>query len=205
MLNLLRSGKASMVSATAVSPSPDALLRFEDEIDFFRDRIILRPQEISNSPEVIGRLGVIAMNTAIEMDIYGNINSTHIIGSRMVNGIGGSGDFARNAVLTIFNAPSTVKGGKISSIVPMVSHVDHTEHDAMAIVTEQGYADLRGLSPRERALRIIENCAHPNYREGLLDYFKRAVKSTGGQTPHLPDEALSWHSRYMRTGSMLPV
>ena len=153
MLDLLRSGKANMASTTALSPSPAALEEFLDEVDFFRDKIILRPQEISNNPEVVRRLGVIAMNTAIEADIYGNVNSTHIMGSKMMNGIGGSGDFSRNGAITIFSTPSTAKGGKISSIVPMVSHVDHTEHEVMVLVTEQGYADLRGLSPKERAVK----------------------------------------------------
>jgi hypothetical protein len=69
---------------------------FNDNVDFYRERIILRPQEISNHPEVVRRLGCIAMNGMIETDIYSNINSTHIAGSRIMNGIGGSGDFARN-------------------------------------------------------------------------------------------------------------
>lgn len=203
MLDLLRSGKATMASTTALSPSPAALERFLDEVDFFRDKIILRPQEISNNPEVVRRLGVIAMNTAIEADIYGNVNSTHIMGSKMMNGIGGSGDFSRNGAITIFSTPSTAKGGKISSIVPMVSHVDHTEHEVMVLVTEQGYADLRGLSPKERAVKIIENCAHPDFRDELMGYFKRACDASALHTPHILSEALSWHSRFLDTGSML--
>lgn len=202
MLDLIRAGKASVASTTAVSPSPAALEKFLDEIEFFRDKIILRPQEISNSPEVIRRLGVIAMNTAIEADIYGNVNSTHIMGSRMMNGIGGSGDFSRNSAVSIFTTPSTAKGGKISSIVPMVSHVDHTEHEVMVLVTEQGYADLRGLSPKERAVKIIENCAHPDFRDELMDYFNRACSSSSLHSPHLLNEALSWHVRFSETGSM---
>ena len=74
----------------------------------------------------------------IEADIYGNVNSTHIMGSSIQNGIGGSGDFARNAYISMFLSPSTAKSGAISCIVPMVSHVDHTEHDVHVIVTEQG-------------------------------------------------------------------
>lgn len=202
MLDLLRSGKATIASTTSLSPSPEALVKFEEEIEFFKKKIILRPQEISNNPEVARRLGVIAMNTAIEADIYGNVNSTHIMGTKMMNGIGGSGDFARNAALTIFSTASTAKNGEISSIVPMVSHVDHTEHDVMVLVTEQGYADLRGLCPRERAIKIIENCAHPDYREMLMDYYKRADASGPKHTPHLLEEALSWHSRFLKTGSM---
>lgn len=128
-------------------------------------------------------LEVISINTALELDIYGNVNSTHIMGTQMMNGIGGSGDFARNARLGIFVTKSIAKDGKISSIVPFVSHVDHTEHDVDVIVTEQGYADLRGLAPRERAELIIERCAHPMYREQLTEYYQEALKK-GGQTPH---------------------
>ena len=126
--------------------------RFQDNIDFYSDKIILRPQEISNNPEIARRLGVISMNTAIEVDIYGHVNSTHIMGTNMMNGIGGSGDFTRNAYLSIFTTTSCAKGGAISSIVPMCSHIDHTEHDVNVIVSEYGVADLRNKSPRERAL-----------------------------------------------------
>jgi succinyl-CoA:acetate CoA-transferase len=143
------------------------------------------------------------MNGMIEADLYGNVNSTHVMGSSIMNGIGGSGDFARNAYLSIFMTPSTAKGGRISCIVPMVSHVDHTEHDVQVIVTEQGLADLRGLSPRQRARLIIERCAHPDFRPALLDYFGRAETGAPGMhTPHLLQEALSWHSRYVAEGHM---
>ncbi len=162
---------------------------------------MLRPQEISNHPEVIRRLGIIAINTALEFDLYGNVNSTHVDGSQMMNGIGGSGDFARNASLSIFVTKSLAKDGAISSVVPMVSHVDHTEHDVDVVVTEVGLADLRELAPRERARAIIDNCVHPSYREPLADYFARA-SARGGHTPHLLEEALSWHRRRQETGSM---
>ncbi len=164
MLDLLRAGKMSRASATSISLSGSAYRDFEENIDFYRERIILRPQEISNHPELVRRLGVIAMNSMIEADIYGNINSTHVMGTGMMNGIGGSGDFARNGYLSFFVTPSVAKGGKISCIVPMCSHVDHTEHDTQIIVTEQGLADLRGLSPRKRAQVIIDRCAHPDFR-----------------------------------------
>jgi succinyl-CoA:acetate CoA-transferase len=144
------------------------------------------------------------MNTALEVDIYGNVNSTHVMGQRMMNGIGGSGDFARNAYLSIFTTPSIAKGGDISSVVPMVSHHDHTEHDTMVIISEQGVADLRGLSPRQRSRRIIEKCAHPDYRPMLRDYVERAEKGQFQHTPHLLGEALSWHQRFLQTGSMKP-
>jgi succinyl-CoA:acetate CoA-transferase len=205
MLGLLKSGTLSVASATAFSLSPDAVAEFNDNARDYRDRIVLRPQEISNHPELVRRLGVLAMNGVIEADIYGNVNSTHLMGSRIQNGIGGSGDFARNAYISFFVTPSTAKGGAISSIVPMVSHVDHTEHDVNVIVTEQGLADLRGLAPRRRARLLIDTCAHPDYRPMLEDYFDRALSGAFGKhTPHLLEEALSWHARYVQTGSMRP-
>ncbi|HEY9900382.1 MAG TPA: acetyl-CoA hydrolase/transferase family protein [Pantanalinema sp.] len=203
MIGLLRSGKLAYASATAFSLSPEAHSDVMAHLEEFRERIVLRPQEISNHPEIIRRLGVIAMNGMIEADIYGNINSTHVMGSRIQNGIGGSGDFARNGYLSIFMAPSIAQKGAISTIVPMVSHVDHTEHDVGVIVTEQGLADLRGLSPRQRARLIIERCAHPDVRPMLEDYLDRAERlSYGKHTPHLLADSLSMHQRYLRTGRM---
>lgn len=202
MLHLLDTGKVLFASGTSITPSLEGLQKFKENIEFYKEKIILRPQEISNHPEVIRRLGIIAINTAIEVDIYGNVNSTNIMGSKMMNGIGGSGDFTRNAYISIFTTASTAKNGDISAIVPMVSHHDHTEHDVMVLVTEQGVADLRGLSPKERAMCIINNCAHPDYRPLLLDYFIRAKEGKYNHTPHILEEALSWHDRFIKKGNM---
>ena len=204
LVNLIKSGKMLSASATSFSLSPEGVTSIMPHIGEYRDRIVLRSQEISNNPGIIRRLGVIAMNGMIEADIYGNVNSTHIMGSSIMNGIGGSGDFARSGFLSIFMAPSTAQKGCISTIVPMVSHVDHTEHDVSVVVTEQGLADLRGLSPTQRAKLVIETCSHPDYRAELRDYFNRAERlSNGKHTPHLLTESLSWHSRYLRCGHML--
>ena len=203
MLDLIDANKLNFASGTAFSPSPAGMERFYKDVEKYKKYLLLRPQEISNSPEVVHRLGVIAMNTALEVDIYGNVNSTHVTGTKMMNGIGGSGDFARNAFLTIFYTPSVAKNGAISSIVPMCSHVDHTEHDVDVIITEQGIADLRGLAPRARALEIINNCVHPDYKPVLLDYYNRAVEATKhAHTPHIIKEALSFHEKFIETKSM---
>lgn len=203
MFDLIDAGKLLMASGTSLSPSPDGLKRFYAGIKDYRDKIVLRPQEISNNPEVIRRLGVIAMNTALEMDIYGNVNSTHVTGTKMMNGIGGSGDFARNGGLSIFFTNSVAKGGDISCIVPFASHIDHSEHDVHVYVSELGVADVRGLSPKERARVIINNIVHPDYRDMLLDYLKRAEQKCGfSQTPHMLDEAMEWYTRFNETGSM---
>ena len=77
---------------------------------------------------------------------------------------------SRNAYLSVFATKSVAKDGKISSIVPMVTHVDHNEHDVDIIVTEIGLADLRGLAPRERAQRIIDHCVAEPYRAMLQAY-----------------------------------
>ena len=203
MLELIGDGTIEVASATSFSLSPEGVDEFVRNIDRYRSRIVLRPQEMSNHGELIRRLGVIAMNGMVEADLYGNVNSTHVAGTSIINGIGGSGDFARNGFLSCFVTPSTAKGGAISCIVPMVSHVDHTEHDVAVVVTEQGLADLRGLSPKQRARAIIANCAHPDYRPMLADYFDRACRDSHGKhTPHLLPEALSWHQRFLETGSM---
>jgi len=202
MLDLIKDGTVDLASAAALSLSPKAVEEFRQNVNFYKEHIILRPQEISNSPELIRRLGVIAMNGMLEADIYGNVNSTNVMGSQMMNGIGGSGDFARNGYISLFLTPSTAKNGAISAIVPFASHIDHTEHDTMVIVTEYGFADLRGCSPRERAKRMIE-IAHPDFREELRSYFERAcAQEKPGHTPHLLAEALSWHDRFNKTKNM---
>ncbi|MDM5339583.1 acetyl-CoA hydrolase/transferase family protein [Fictibacillus enclensis] len=202
VFDLLDAGKVKFASCCSITLSSEKMKSVFSNFETYRDRLLLRPQEISNHPELIRRMGLISINTALELDIYGNVNSTHVMGTKMMNGIGGSGDFARNARLGIFVTKSIAKDGKISSIVPFVSHVDHTEHDVDVIVTEQGYADLRGLAPRERVQKIIENCAHPLYRDQLNEYYQEALKK-GGQTPHVLEKAFSWHTNFEKNGTML--
>lgn len=203
MLDLIDSGKVDSISSAAITTSNAGTERFNANIDKYRKFIVLRPQELSNNPEVSRRIGVIALNTAIEFDIYGNVNSTHFYGSKVMNGIGGSCDFSRSSFLSIFCTTSVAKGGAASSVVPFVSHIDQTEHDVDILVTEQGLADLRGLCPQDRARTIIEKCVHPDFKEQLMDYFERAIEKTNSaHIPILLDEVFSWHSRFLETGSM---
>ena len=202
VIDLMEAGRVKAGSTCSLSLSQECLQHVYDNLDFFRDRLILRPSEISNHPEVIRRLGLIAMNTAIAVDLYGCVNSSHIGGTRLMNGIGGSGDFARNAFVSIFMCPSTQKGGAISSIVPMVTHVDHTEHDVRVVVTEWGVADLRGKGPDERARLLIENCAHPDYRNLLWDYLKIAKHS---HVSHNVSASLALNTAYEREGDMRKI
>ncbi len=199
--DLIDAGKLNFASGCSIILSERCNAQVFNNLEKYRDKLVLRPQEMSNHPEIVRRLGIIAINTALEFDIYGNVNSTHVCGTKMMNGIGGSGDFARNAHVSVFVTKSIAKGGAISSVVPMVSHVDHTEHDVDILVTEQGLADLRGLAPRERAVEVIKHCVHPDYRNAMLDYYERACVR-GGHTPHILEEAFSWHTRLEQQGTM---
>ncbi len=201
---LLQAGVFQSISTSSVALTEAGRRELYDHMDCYHDRIVVRPQEISNHPEVVRRLGVIALNTPIEVDIYGNVNSTHVMGSKMMNGIGGSAELARNARLSIFAAESVAKDGAISTVVPFVSHVDSTEHDVDVFVTEQGVADLRWKTPRERAELIIQNCAHPSYRASLYAYCRQAQKvSVGKHTPHDLNHVFDFHRRFLQAGTML--
>jgi acetyl-CoA hydrolase len=202
VIDLIKADKIRFASGCSLTVSNPVLRDIYEHLDFFRTRLLLRPQEITNNPEVIRRLGVLSINTAIEADITGNVNSTHVFGRNIMNGIGGSGDFARNAFLSIFICPSTAKNGKISTIVPLVSHLDSSEHSVQVIITEQGIADLRGKSPGERAKVLIEKCAHPDYRSLLRDYLKLA---SGSHCPQNLRAAFGMHLAYAEKGDMHAV
>jgi acetyl-CoA hydrolase len=202
VIALMREGRVGFASGVSLTLSEPVRRALYADLEQFRSRLLLRPQEIANNPEVVRRLGVISVNTAIELDVSGNVNSTHVMGNQLMNGIGGSGDFTRNAHLSLFTCPSTAKGGRISSIVPMVSHVDHSEHSVSVVVTEQGVADLRGKSPYQRARCIVENCAHPDFRGQLRDYIARAGD---GHTPQALAAAFAMHQQFLQTGDMRGV
>ena len=202
VIKLMREGNVKFASGCSLTLSTPALEEVYHNLPEFKKKIVLRPQEISNSPEIARRLGLISINTALEADIFGNINSTHVLGTKMMNGIGGSADFCRNAFLSIFTAPSTAKGGKISAIVPMVSHVDHTEHSVKIFITEHGIADLRGKSPIQRAEEIINNCVDPQYKGLLREYLQLGQK---GHTPQNMAAALAFHNTFNKTGDMRNV
>jgi len=190
VLELLDNDVLAGASASSLALSRTGQERFLQNIHRYVDDIVLRPSEISNAPELIERFAVIAINSALEVDLYGHVNSTHVNGTHVINGIGGSGDFNRSAIISVVALPSSVRDGEISRIVPMVPHVDHTEHDVDVVVTERGIADLRGKSPEERATRLVE-IAHPNVRGDLMSYLDSA-KKYGGHILHNLENALDW-------------
>ncbi|KAL1927821.1 hypothetical protein VTP01DRAFT_3642 [Rhizomucor pusillus] len=209
-LDFFESEKLKYASATSIRFSPNGFKRFYDNWEYYRTMLVLRSQQVSNSPEVIRRLGCIAMNTPVEVDIYAHANSTLVCGSAMLNGLGGSADFLRNGKLSIMHTPS-VRPSKtdptgVSCIVPFVTHVDQTEHDLDVIVTEQGLADLRGLCPRDRAQVVIDKCAHPDYKPILQDYLDSATKKClaggRGHEPHDLERCFRMHTNLMSKGTM---
>ena len=199
VIGLMKEGHCKFASGCSLTVSQPVLEQVYGDLDFFKERIVLRPQEISNNPEVARRLGLITINTALEADIFCNVNSTHVLGTKMMNGIGGSCDFTRNAYISIFTTPSTAKDGKISSIVPMVSHLDQSEHSVKVLITEHGVADLRGKSPIQRAHCIIDNCVAPEYRDMLRRYLESAPKA---HTPANLNTCFEMHRAFAETGDM---
>lgn len=202
VIKLMEEGRVKFASGCSLSVSKEALKEIYSRLDFFKDKLLLRPEEISNNPELVRRMGLITINTALEADIFGNINSTHVLGTKMMNGIGGSGDFTRSAYLSIFTTPSTAKDGKISAFVPMVSHLDHSEHSVKIIISEYGVADLRGKSPIQRAHEIIDNSVHPDYRPLLNEYLNMGIK---GHTPQNLDCCFAFHKEFAKSGDMRNV
>ena len=88
VIGLIREGRIKFGSACSLTVTNDCLEGIYNDMDFFRDNWCSARRKSQNNPEVVRRLGVISINTAIEADIYGNVNSTHISGTKMMNGIG---------------------------------------------------------------------------------------------------------------------
>ncbi len=210
MLDFFDSGKLDFASACSLSLSNEGFKRLYANWDDYTSKIVLRQLSISNHPEPIRRLGCIAMNTPVEFDIYAHANSTLVGGTRMINGLGGSGDFLRNGFLKIMHSPS-VRPSKIdptgiSCVVPKAPHVDHTEHDLDVLVTEQGLADCRGLAPKDRAQEIINKCVHPDYKPIIQEYFDIAkadcLRRGVGHEPQLFDRCFKMQLNLERNGTM---
>lgn len=199
-LDLMDAGKLTFASGSALTFSAEKQARFAANLAQYKKRMVLRPMEITNAPELIRRLGLIGVNTALEADLFGNVNSTHVQGTQLMNGIGGSADFTRNGFISIFVCPSTAKGGKISAIVPAVSHTDHSEHSVQVLATEHGVADLRGKDPTQRAHAVVESCADPAYRPMLRKYLE--LSASAGHEPYSLQLEYAMHQQLSRTGDM---
>ncbi len=200
-MELIVKGRVKAASAGSIQMTPKVIEMMKKYPEIIKETLVIRNTDITNNAEVIGRFALIALTSGIEIDIYGNVNSSHIFGTKVVNGIGGGANFVQNAGLSIMLISSENKGGDISTIVPMVPHQDICEHDIDVVITENGVADLRGKGEVERAICIINNCAG-SYKHQLSDYLERAIITVGGHHPQILSEAFSWHTRLKETGSM---
>lgn len=143
--------------------------------------IEMRPSEYTNDPFVIARhKQVVAINTALEVDLTGQICADSI-GQQFYSGIGGHADFIRGAALAggkpVIALPSTAvtKEGvrsRINATLTEGAGVITTRGDVHYVVTEYGVAYLHGKTMRERAMSLI-NIAHPEFRSELLHAAKR--------------------------------
>jgi acyl-CoA hydrolase/RimJ/RimL family protein N-acetyltransferase len=151
--------------------------------DFMRDNpgVELHPVDYTNDVVVIAQHeNMIAVNTALEVDLTGQVCSDSI-GERFYSGLGGQVDFIRGAARSkggkpIIAIPSTAQSGTISRIVPRLGRgagVVTTRGDVHWVVTEWGAVNLHGLSVRERAMALI-SVAHPKFRPWLLAEAKRS-------------------------------
>jgi len=118
---------------------------------------------------------MMSVNTAVEVDLYGQVNGEFINGHQY-SGSGGQFDFVKGASFSkggksFIGLKAAAKNGTISSIVPHVQMATDTRMDVELIVTEYGCVNLRGRSTRERALALI-SIAHPNFREQLTKHAK---------------------------------
>lgn len=138
-------------------------------VEFIRGNWVNNPAVVSQNSKMV------SINTCISVDLTGQVASESI-GANQYSGTGGQSDTAQGAVAgfdglgkSIIACASTARGGKVSTIVPMLpegsavtlhrSHVDH-------VVTEHGVARLRGKTVRERAQELIA-IAHPDFRADL--------------------------------------
>ncbi len=144
--------------------------------DFLHDNPVveMHPTAYTNDPFVIAQNDrMVALNSAIEVDITGQVCSDSI-GTRFYSGFGGQTDYIRGASRSrggkpIIALPSTAAKGKASRIVSVLSPgagVVTTRADVRWVITEYGAAYLFGKNVRERAKALI-NIAHPDFREGL--------------------------------------
>jgi len=179
------------ISTTSMYQLPGdgpALDELSERLDSVLKHVVLRPYDVTNSLEVIARLNVVTIQQAIEVDLFSGANASHV-GRNAHNGVGGSPDFTRAARLVVVAMPSTAAGDRYSRIVPLLASADIPRQDVDVLVTEQGIADLRVLSPRERAEAIIDRCSHPRFRDDLWAYYRKA-KETGGHLPFRLDGAV---------------
>lgn len=170
VMDLLETTSAKIVTAEVIGS--EELFRYVDR----NPAVEVVPSTRSHDVRTLGALNrFVAINSALEVDLSGQVNS-EVINGVTVAGVGGSLDFMLGAALSpggksIIALPSTASGGKRSRIVPFITSsaaVTIPRHCVDFVVTEYGVAKLAGKSLLERA-RALTSIAHPAYRERLAE------------------------------------
>jgi len=137
-------------------------------------KVKMQPVDYTNNIMIAGQVNkLIAINSALQVDLYGQVNAD-TIGYQQYTGVGGQVDFVRAASLSsggksIIALPSTAKDGTVSRIVKLLDEgacVTTSRNDVHYVITEYGIADLRGKTLRQRAEALI-SLAHPKFRGRL--------------------------------------
>jgi acetyl-CoA hydrolase len=144
------------------------------------DALEMRSSEYTHNQQVLARVHKLyAINSGVEVDLTGNVNS-EVAAGRYLGAIGGQPDFVRGAYASpggraIIALPSTTPDRKHSRIVASLGGrpVTTTRADVDIVVTEHGVADLRGRSFSERSARLAA-IAHPDFRDDLLKSISKA-------------------------------
>ncbi|MGN1413591.1 MAG: acetyl-CoA hydrolase/transferase family protein [Anaerovoracaceae bacterium] len=146
-------------------------------VDHNDDFLMRRSSYVLNPANICRQKNMVALNSCIEVDLLGQVNS-EMIGGKEFSGVGGQVDFLRGAMMaeggrSILCMPSTAAKGTKSRIVSQLDAgtiVTASRYDVMYVVTEYGIADLWGKTNDERAKQLI-NIAHPKFREQLEKEF----------------------------------
>lgn len=182
-LGVLNNSRKSFLPGKTVagcSLGSKALYEFVDH----NEDVYFLPFPIVNNPAVIARNdNVISVNTAISIDLFGQVNADNFAG-RQYSATGGQLDFVRGAQMSkggkSFIAIQSIvegeKSGRVSRIVagfPQGTAITTPRSDVQYIVTEYGCVNLKPLSMRDRARALI-SIAHPDFRAQLTDEAKAA-------------------------------
>ena len=166
------------------------------EFVHMRAGVQMRSCAYTNSAETIRKNNpFISINTAIGVDLYGNVWADFIDAHRYYSGVGGQPDFIRALNDPAYGTPIiafksiTDKGtSKIVKGHPSGVSLTASAYDGVVVVNEYGIADLRGLTAGEKALAIA-SIAHPNVRDEYLKYicddplFTKPIGFSLGKTP----------------------
>jgi acyl-CoA hydrolase len=179
LLDLIDSGavtnaRKALHPGVSVSPVAMGTHQFYRRLMGRRD-VLLRPVDETNDPRTVTQIdNFVAINSAVQADLLGQINS-EVVGGRRVSTPGGQLEFfaaARESTggKAIAVLRSTARGGTVSRIVARFDDgvSTGTTGAVQFVVTEYGVADLRGATLDERARRMVA-IAHPDFRRPLLD------------------------------------